>query len=453
MLRVHARWVLPVVSAPIENGTVVVEGDRIAWVGRRVDAPAGDDLDVGNCLLLPGLVNSHTHLELTTLRGAIEDEEFANWIWSLISARRAVLTDEHLYGSACRGIAEGLRAGVTTFADTCESGVVLRAMGAMGARGIMYQEVFGPDPFQCAASLVALRESVARHRADETPLVRVGVSPHAPFSVSDDLFAVTCDWARAEGLPVAIHAAESEAETMLVREARGPFAEALRARGIAVVPRGHSTIEMLERVGALVGETLLIHCVSVDAADIATIARRGCAVAHCPASNAKLGHGVAPLGDLLAAGVDVGLGSDSVASSNRMDMLEEARLAVLVHRARAARASALSAQTALELATIRAARALRMDREIGSLEMGKGADLAAFSLSGPSGYSVIDPVAAAIFSLTGRDADMVMVAGKLVVHDRLLVGRMDGWLAAAEAGERALAVWREKGAAGYHSSE
>jgi 5-methylthioadenosine/S-adenosylhomocysteine deaminase len=313
----------------------------------------------------------------------------------------------------------------------------------------MYQEVFGPDPSRCAESLAGLRAKIAVHRSAETTAVRVGVSPHAAFSVSDELFATTCDWARDEELPVAIHAAESAEETALVRDATGPFAESLRARGIVVAPRGRSPIAMLERVGALGTRTLLIHCVAVDAIDTDVIARSGCGVAHCPASNAKLGHGIAPLADLLAAGVDVGLGSDSVASNNRMDVLEEARLAVLLHRGRAARASALSAATALELATIGGARSLGMEGEVGSLEPGKAADLAAFSLFGPSGSSCADPVATAVFSLTGRDAEMVMVAGKLVVLDRVLVGRMDAWLGEAEAGERALAAWRAKAPSGY----
>ena len=450
MLRVHARWVVPVTAPPIENGTVAVEGDRIVWVGRRAAAPAGADFEAGNALLMPGLVNAHTHLELTTLRGAIEAVEFPRWISSLLAARRGALTDEHLYGGACRGIAEGLRAGITTYADTCESGVVLRALRAMGARGIMYQEVFGPDPAQCGESLGGLAEKIDRLRSEQTSLVRLGVSPHAPYSVSDQLFAATCAWARGEELPVAIHAAESAAEMALVRDADGPFADSLRGRRIEVAPRGRSPIAMLERVGALDRRTLLIHCVCLDAEDIAAIADAGCAAAHCPASNAKLGHGLAPVGDLLRAGVDVGLGSDSVASNNRMDILEEARLAVLLHRARAARGSALSASQALELATMGGARALRMDGEIGSLQAGKAADLAAFSLNGPSGCPTTDPVSTAIFSLTGRDAEMVMVAGKVVVRDGVLVARMDGWLAAADAGDRALAAWRGKAAADYH---
>jgi 5-methylthioadenosine/S-adenosylhomocysteine deaminase len=450
VLRVHARWVVPITAPPIEDGTVAIDGDRIGWVGPRREAPAGDDLDAGNCLLMPGLVNAHTHLELTTLRGAVEEVDFPRWIRSLVRARRGALNDAHLYAAACRGIAEGLSAGITTFADTCDSGVVLRALRDMGARGIMYQEVFGPDPADCDAAIAGLREKVARHRSHETQLARVGVSPHAAFSVSDQLFAETCAWARAERLPIAIHAAESADETALVRDGAGAFASALRRRGMTVRSRGRSPIEMLERAGALGPGTLLIHCVAIDDADIAMISRAGCAIAHCPASNAKLGHGIAPVAELLAAGVDVALGSDSVASNNRMDILEEARLAVMFQRARLLRGSALSAQAALELATIGGARALGLEGAIGSIEVGKSADLAAFSLAGPTGCAVVDPIATAVFSLTGRDAELVMVAGRVVVRDRTVVAGDSAWVAGAVAGEQALAIWREKYSASYH---
>jgi 5-methylthioadenosine/S-adenosylhomocysteine deaminase len=157
--------------------------------------------------------------------------------------------------------------------------------------------------------------------------------------------------------------------------------------------------------------------VRVDDQDMATIARRGCSVAHCPASNAKFGHGVAPLLPLLAAGIPVGIGSDSVASNNRMDILDEARLAVLIHRGAARRHDAFGAHQALELATIGGARALGLDDKIGSLEAGKEADLAAFSVDIPRTTPLGDPYSAAIFALPGRSARLVTVRGRLLVEN------------------------------------
>ena len=442
MLTLHARWVLPITSAPIPNGSVSIDGERIAYAGPRDRAPRGASIDLGDAMLMPGLVNAHTHLELTSLRGLVEAADFRQWIVALITMRREALTISHLYGAACEGIAEGLRAGITTYADTCDSGVVMRAMRSMGVRGIMYQEVFGPDPAQCARSMEGLRNRIAEHRALETPLVSVGVSPHAPYSVSDALFAAASAYAREERLPLAIHIAESAAEDACVRDADGGFADALRARGIDVSSRGRTPIAMLGRNGALQPGTLLIHCVRIDGRDIADVAQHGCSVAHCPASNAKLGHGIAPIVELLEAGVPVGLGSDSMASNNRMDILEEARLAVLAQRARVGRGDALSATSALELATIVGARSLGLQREIGSIEVGKAADLAAFSLTGPTAGDSHDPAATAIFALTGRDATLAMVAGRILMRDGLLVEDDGAWKHDAAAGRASLDAWR-----------
>jgi cytosine/adenosine deaminase-related metal-dependent hydrolase len=418
--RYHARWVLPISHPALADATVVVERGRVAWVGPRADAPASgraEDVDLGDVALLPGLVNAHTHLELTAMRGFLEELPFASWIRRLTAARREVLDDAALLDSSRLGVMEGIRAGITTYADTSESGTPLEAMRELGVRGIVYHEVFGPDPAQCNASMDALRARVALARTRESALVRVGISPHAPYSVSDALFSAAAAYARAEGLPIAVHLAESEDEARLVAEGDGPFAAFLRGRGIDVAPRAASPVELLDRTGVLAARTLLIHCVRVDARDIARLAGHDCAVAHCPASNAKLGHGIAPLAELLAAGVRVALGSDSVASNNRMDVLEEARLALLMQRARAQRHDVLSAAAVLELATLGGARALGLDAEIGSLEPGKSADLAAFPLDGPRlapAFAIEDVL---VHAAAGRPATFVCVAGEELLRD------------------------------------
>lgn len=417
----RSRWVLPITRAAIPDGVVGVEQGRIAWVGPASEAPRGTLVDLGDAVLLPGLVNAHTHLELTVMRGWLEDLPFRRWILRLTKAREQLLTREDLLASARVGIAEGLLAGVTTFADTCASGVVHQALRDMGARGIMYQEVFGPQPDQCETSMRDLRAKVDALRAADTGLVHTGVSPHAPYSVSDALFAATAAYACAEALPMAVHAAESEAESSLVAEASGEFAEALRARGIPVARRASSTIRLLEQNGALDARPLLIHCVRVDAEDIRRVASHACSVAHCPASNAKLGHGTAPVTAMLDAGIAVGIGSDSVASNNRMDLLEEARLAALMQRAGAGRPDALTAATALHMATVGGARALGFDAETGSLDIGKAADLAAFPLDAVRTVPVYDPESTVVFALSGRSARLVTVAGEELVREGSLV--------------------------------
>ncbi|HJP61175.1 MAG TPA: amidohydrolase family protein, partial [Gemmatimonadaceae bacterium] len=294
-MRYHARWVLPITQPPIENGTVVESDGRITYVGPRSAAPAGDDYELGEAILLPGLVNAHTHLELTSMRGFLEDLDFADWIDKLRQSRNEILDQALLLDSARFGILEGLEAGVTTFADTCSSGVAMQAMIELGVRGVMYQEVFAPDPARCDAAIADLSKVIDALEHLQTDLVSLGVSPHAPYTVSDALYAATAKLAAKRKLPLAMHIAESAAEEDIVVRGEGPFADRWRKRGIEVKKRASSPIALLEKLDVLQPGALLIHCVRVDDADITTIARHGCAVAHCPASNAKFGHGVAPL--------------------------------------------------------------------------------------------------------------------------------------------------------------
>lgn len=443
MIRYRARWVLPICAPPIADGVVAVERDCIEYVGSSDHGPPGDEVHLGDTLLMPGLINAHCHLELTVMRGFLEDLDFRRWILRLTAARRAVLDRDALLDSARYGLEEGIRAGITSYADTCESGVVMQAMRESRVRGIMYQEVFGPDPSQCTVSMGNLRERVGGLRYLETPLVRVGISPHAPYTVSDDLFRATAQMAREQQLPIAVHIAESELEQQLIVDGAGAFADGLRRRGIPVVARASSPVQLLAQLKVLDATPLLIHCVRVDARDIETIAASGSSVAHCPASNAKLGHGIAPLAEMLTAGIPVGLGSDSIASNNRMDLLDEARLALLGQRTRLGSSETPSAVDVLELATIGGARALGMGDLVGTLEPGKQADLAAFTLDGH--HPIHDPVAAAVFALTGARARFVAVAGNVLLQDGRLTGARAGLQLRIEELADALATWLASG--------
>ena len=444
-MRYHARWVLPITQPPIENGTVVESDGLITYVGPRSAAPPGEDNDLGEAILLPGLVNTHTHLELTAMRGFLEDCQFAPWIDRLRRSRNEIMDREALLDSARFGIIEGIEAGITTYADTCSSGVVMQAMRDAGVRGVMYQEVFGPDPSQAEVAMRELEGRVEALLREQSELVTLGVSPHAPYTVSDRLYEAAARFANSRQLPLAMHIAESQPEVDLVTRGTGDFAESWQRRGIAVSPRARSAIALLEQRGVLERGPLLIHCVRVDSEDIATMARHRCAVAHCPASNAKFGHGIAPLLPLIEAGIRVGIGSDSVASNNRMDVLDEARLSVLIHRAATQRHDAFGAHDALQLATIGGARALGLDSRIGSLEVGKDADLAAFRTDIARTIPTGDPYSAAIFALPGRSAKLVTVKGRVLVErgralaaDQALAGRV-------QAVGTALATWASRG--------
>jgi len=392
-LRIRAGSVHPVTAPPISDGAVLVDdAGKIAAVGphRRVPTPPGTQaLEFPDAALVPGLINCHTHLELTHLAGRNPEAGFAAWIRRIRELKDATPPDE-FRRSAEQGVRDCWTRGVTCVADTGSTGAVVAALARLGGRGIAYHEVFGPDPAQAEPSLARFRDEVAALRKWTSLRVGLGASPHAAYSVSADLYRAVAQEAYRDGLPLAVHVAESREEVELVRDGAGPFAELLRARGIAVEAQGCTPVALLARLGVLRLGTLCIHAVHLDAEDIPVLRGAGAAVAHCPRSNRAHGHGVAPLAALRTAGVRVGLGTDSVVSVGDLDLWAEAG------------AAGLRGEEALRLMTLEGARALCWERVIGSLEAGKQADLAVF------------PSTALFRPLPPPTALLTMIAGRLV---------------------------------------
>ena len=443
-----ADWVLPISSAPIRHGAVLVEAGRIAFVGAAsavaLDSSVVRTIALGNAVLMPGLVNAHSHLELTLLRGFLEGLDFRDWLRTLTTVRRDLMSESVLLDASRAGIREALRNGITCLADTTDSGAPLTAMREYGVRGVGYLEVFGPDPAQCDGAIAQLAARVGEARALDTALVRVGVSPHAPYTVSRDLFAATAALSRRESLPMAVHVAESAAEMLFVRDGAGPFADRLRARDVMVAPQAESPIALLEAAGVLAARPLLIHVIQADDRDMARIADAGATIVHCPISNAKLGHGIAPLDRMLAHGIRTGLGTDSVASNDRMDLLGEARQATLFASLRVGTPDAISAHEALALATRGGAEALGLDARIGTLEVGKDADLAAFPLDHDDAQPLFDPAVALVHALAGKvEAVLVTVEGRELVANGTIAQRDETLPLRIGAWRDRLQQWRQ----------
>jgi 5-methylthioadenosine/S-adenosylhomocysteine deaminase len=445
----HARWVFTGADPLRHDAAVVVAGAQIVWVGPSAEAEADRHERLGDCLLMPGLVNAHTHLELTTLRGFLEGLPFREWLRTLTVVRRDVLSDDDLRDAARLGVSEALRAGITCLADCSASGAPLDAMIEAGVRGRVYLETFGPDPAQVPASMQALRDGVERLRARTTALVDVGVSPHAPYTVSAPLYEAVARYALDEELAVATHVAESAAECEFVRSGEGPFAEALLARGIRVRGTGDSPLALLERTALLATEPLLIHAIHLGDADLERIARHRATVVHCPISNAKLGQGIAGVAHLRSRGVPVALGTDSVASNDAMDLVQEARQAVLLASLKAGRPDALTALEALTMATVEGARALRLfSRSVGPplgvLSPGAAADLAAFTLDADEVTPVYDPCVALVHVAGGaRRAALTMVAGRVLVRDGIVLGEDPDVRGRVEAAAARVRAWAD----------
>jgi cytosine/adenosine deaminase-related metal-dependent hydrolase len=391
MLRIRAGLVHPVTAPPIEDGAVLVDAaGRIAAVAPHRHVPTPPDietLEFPDAILVPGLINCHTHLELTHLAGQNAETDFTRWIRRIRELKDAT-TPAAFYEAAVAGVKDCWARGVTCVAETGSTGAVMQALHDLGGRGIVYQEVFGPDPAKLGVSMQEIETALARLRPLQSARLRLGVSPHAPYSVSAPLYAAVAAFARRERLPIAVHLAESREESEFVRDGTGPFADALRARGIAVTAQHASPVAFLVQRGVVQRGALCIHCVHVDDADIKLLRNAGASIAHCPRSNRAHGHGTAPLAALRAAGLPVGLGTDSIVSVGELDLWAEAE------------AAGLSGEDALRALTIEGARALGWDDEIGSLEVGKSADLAVFPSIAP--FRLFPPVTAQLTVLSGR---------------------------------------------------
>lgn len=422
-----ARYVFADAHHPLDEGCVAVRGEQIVAVESKVKLvkmfPRAIVRDYGRAAITPGFVNAHTHLELTVMRNYLEAEEadFFSWLRKLTHTKYELLTSEDMRDSALWGAVESVRAGVTCVGDASDFGdASAAALRAVGLRGVVFQEVFGFDHTHVRDQLAQLRDKVAQLKKSETALVRIGVSPHAPYTVSPALLASVADYATTDKLPLMMHAAESHAETMLLRDGRGAFADSFARRGIAWRTPVLSPIQHLAACGILDTRPLLAHCIQVDDADIETLLAYGARVAHCPKSNLKLGHGRAPFAKMRRRGIAVGLGSDSVASNNTCDMLEEARFAILLARLDTeddVNVAPLSARDALDAATRDGARALGIEHDTGTLTAGLAADFTVINLDGTHQTPATDPRAALIFASSARDVLATVIAGREVFRN------------------------------------
>ncbi|MCS6829454.1 MAG: amidohydrolase family protein [Armatimonadota bacterium] len=413
---VRADWVLPITQQPIEQGEVVVQNGVIVDVRRRSGTRGSADvLDFGEAIILPGLVNAHTHLELTVLRGAVEDTPFFEWIRRLVDLK-AALTESEWRDSALWGALEAAASGTTTVADTTDSGAAVYALTQVGLRGRVYQEVFAVSPEQTVAKTLDELENKLQqlHRATQGTAVQVGVAPHTLYTVRLEVMAALREYTRRKGYPVCIHAAESSDEIALLQEGKGKFAQMYAQREMRWEVHGKHPVDILHEQNWLDANTLLVHAVQTEPRHTELFAATHTAVAHCPQSNAKLTNGIAPLGEWLERGVRVGLGTDSVVSNNTLDMFAEMRSMVLLQRAVRGVDCGVTTRRAVETATAGGAHALGMAEQIGTLEPGKQADLCVVALDNVHCFPAYDPYAALVFSARASDVLMTMVAGKIV---------------------------------------
>src|SRR5665213_3967880 len=409
-----ARWVITMDGQRrvIENGAVAVAGDHIVDVGSRAEIDrryaAQQRLDRPDAILAPGLINTHTHAAMSLFRGLADDMKLQDWLQKFIFPAEAKNVDREFVRWGTRlAVLEMALSGTTTFTDMYYfEDTVAEVTKQAGLRGILGETVIGfpaPDYRTPQASLAATEKLFKQYAND--PLIIPAVAPHAIYTVPNDVLKAARALANRYQKPLEIHLSETKTE----------FDEALAKR--KMTPTG-----ALESLGVLTGWTVAAHGVWLTDADMAILKRRDTGLAHNPSSNMKLASGIAPVVKILSLGIPMGLGTDGVAGSNNdHDIMVELDLAAKLQKVATGDPRALPARQAFEMATITGARALHMDKLIGSLEKNKRADMITISLAAPHAVPLYDVYSQLVYALHGSDVQDVMVNGRPIVRDRRML--------------------------------
>jgi 5-methylthioadenosine/S-adenosylhomocysteine deaminase len=407
------RWIAPVEPPGTlhRDHAVAIRGDTIEAVLPLQLAlrlyPEAERLELADHLLIPGLVNLHSHAAMTLLRGVADDLPLERWLHDRIWPLEARLVSEQFVrDGALLACHEMVRGGITTFNDmyffpetTAEAALEVGMRACVGIILLDFPSAYGTGPADYLRKGLALRDALRRE-----PTISFALAPHAPYTVSDEGFREIAKLAAELQLPVHTHVHETAKEV-----------------ADSVARYGLRPLQRLAELGLLGPELIAVHAVHVDEADLKLLASHGASVAHCPHSNLKLGCGIAPTARMRELGIPVGIGTDGSASNNRLDCLSEARTAALLAKATGGDAAAWGAHDTLHAATLAGARALGLDDRIGSIAAGKQADLVAIDLSDLDFAPVPDPVSM-LFNAAGREqVSHVWIAGRLVAHRRQLV--------------------------------
>ena len=395
-----------------QDGSVAIRGDSIAAVGKRTEIEsryrAPQVVDARGHLVLPGFINGHTHVPMTLFRGLHDDVTLNDWLYKYIFPAEAKNVNEQFVRWGTRlAAAEQIRAGVTTFADMYYfEDAIAEETKAAGMRGVLGETLIdfpAPDNKSEAEMLAYTEKFLKRWQGD--PLIHAAPAPHSIYTCSKKTLQDATALARKYHAPILIHVAEMKKE----------WEDSKKTNGM-------SPVQYLEKIGVLGPEIVAAHCIFVDEADRKLLAERGVGCVHNPSSNMMIASGVSPVPEMRAAGIAVGLGTDGPAGSNNdLDLMEEIDLAAKLAKISKMDPLALNAKTVVEMATIDGARALHMDKEIGSLEAGKKADLVLISLREPNAVPMYDVYAQIAYSLKASDVDTVVIGGRVVMRERKLL--------------------------------
>ena len=412
-LVIEASWIIPIEpqSTVLENHAVAIsDGNIMALLPTdemSVRCSSGQVCRLASHVLIPGLINFHSHAAMTLMRGLADDLKLMDWLSNHIwPAESRHASAQFVYDGTLHACAEMLRGGVTCFNDmyffpemTARAALDAGMRAALGIILIEFPTAYANDAQDYLHKGLAMRDEL-KHES----LLSFCMAPHAPYTVSDKSFEQILTLSEQLQIPINTHLHETHDE---IRESLAKF--------------GVRPLARLERLGILGPNFIAVHAVHLEPAEIALLARLGCSVAHCPSSNLKLASGIAPVDSMLSAGINIGIGTDGAASNNRLDIFCEMRLAALLAKADSNNAEALPAHTALRMATLNAAQALGLERSVGSIQPGKSADLCAVNLDSVSLSPCYDPASHLVYTAGREDVSDVWVAGKhLVSSGRLL---------------------------------
>jgi 5-methylthioadenosine/S-adenosylhomocysteine deaminase len=408
----------------IADGAVVVRGDSIVAVGSSAEMEAryeaAKKIDARGAIVMPGLVNGHAHAAMSLFRGIADDLSLEDWLHKYIfpAEARNVNEDFVLWGTRL-GILEMLRGGITTYADMYYfEDAVARVTKEAGMRGVLGETIFdfpAPDNKTLAEAYAYTQKFLDHWKGD--PLITAAAAPHSIYTCSEKTLQDSAALARRYGAPILIHIAEAPFE----------LEQSLAKHGL-------TPVAYLERTGILGPDVVGAHCIWVDAGDISILAHFNVGCIHNPSSNMKTAAGVMSVVDMLRSGEAIGLATDGAASNNNLDLFEEMDLAAKLQKIARRDPRALPAQQVVEMATITGARALHLEKLIGSLEVGKKADLFIIDTSAPHTVPMYNAYSEIVYALKASDVRTVVIAGKLVMEDRRML-TLDEKEILAKAGE------------------
>jgi 5-methylthioadenosine/S-adenosylhomocysteine deaminase len=395
-----------------EDGAIAIKGDTIVAIGPRAELSARFQpkqiIDATNQLVLPGFINGHTHVPMTLMRGLHDDVTLHDWLYKYIfPAEARNVTEEYVRWGTRLAAAEQIRGGVTTFADMYyfEDAVAdeTKAAGMRAVLGETWIDFPAPDNKTEAEMSAYTEKFLKRWQGD--PLIHAAAAPHSIYTCSQKTLQDAATLARKYHAPILIHTAEMQKEV-----------------DDSLKQNGTSPVQYLDKIGILGPDVVSAHCIFVDEADRKTLAQRQVGCVHNPSSNMMLASGVSPVAEMRAAGIAVGLGTDGPAGSNNdLDLMEEMDLTAKLAKISKMDPLAMNAKAVVEMATIEGARAIHLEKEIGSLEPGKKADLILLDLDQPNAVPIYDIYAALAYALKGSDVRTVVIGGKVVMRDRKLL--------------------------------